>query len=474
MAIFFALTVSSATGWFVLLRCLGAVQMQGLHLALRFAAASGLGLLLSSAVYLACLTLGITTLPAVIGCDIALLIAAGLAARSRDAVQLSASTQLPPVAFKHLADRLLGLGLGVAVVVNLVAWYSRFRDEPLGFWDAFAIWNLKARFFYLEAGAHWQRAFSEIITWSHTDYPLLLPLNVARLWLYDGGTSTAAPAFLSAFFTLLVLLLVYGAIASIRENQMAALATLALLATPSLMIQAVWQVADIPMALYLVSSIAFTILALRQSDFATALLFTAGIFAGAAAWTKNEGLLMALAIPTAVALVGFFRAGWAGFTPALHFTKGLVPPLLLLVAMKLGLAGENDLATDFTTSSLSRIFDFARHQLILVSFSKTLFLLAGAPLLTILLALIYFCGVDRTKEQQASHANSATLSLAIAVGLQLAGYYFVYLITERDLAWHLGTSNLRLFVQLWPTVVLLLFATIRPITAALQPDEPKA
>jgi hypothetical protein len=45
--------------------------------------------------------------------------------------------------------------------------------------------------------------------------------------------------------------------------------------------------------------------------------------------------------------------------------------------------------------------------------------------------------------------------------IQISGYYFVYLITERDLRWHLDTSNLWRFVQLWPSVLFLIFMGCR-------------
>jgi hypothetical protein len=63
--------------------------------------------------------------------------------------------------------------------------------------------------------------------------------------------------------------------------------------------------------------------------------------------------------------------------------------------------------------------------------------------------------------RRGDEANRNIAAITAALLLQLGGYYFIYLITERDLAWHLGTSNLRLFVQLWPTALLLLFVGLR-------------
>jgi hypothetical protein len=43
----------------------------------------------------------------------------------------------------------------------------------------------------------------------------------------------------------------------------------------------------------------------------------------------------------------------------------------------------------------------------------------------------------------------------------LAGYFFTFMITPLDLAWHLSTALGRLYVQLWPSLVLLTFALLR-------------
>lgn len=41
--------------------------------------------------------------------------------------------------------------------------------------------------------------------------------------------------------------------------------------------------------------------------------------------------------------------------------------------------------------------------------------------------------------------------------LLLVGYFLVYVTTPHDLSWHLETSLLRLFIQLWPAAIFVLF-----------------
>ena len=45
--------------------------------------------------------------------------------------------------------------------------------------------------------------------------------------------------------------------------------------------------------------------------------------------------------------------------------------------------------------------------------------------------------------------------------LMLLGYFGIYIITSNDLTWQLQTSLNRLFVQIWPSLLLAAFAGLR-------------
>ena len=452
IALVLAVAISLLTGW--LLTRLWWPQPADDHtsLVLRIAVAAGIGLFASSLLTFTCLVLGIAQRPVIIGLDLAFLAVIAHVARKRDN-----ATTFVPRAMRKLSslDWVLGLGLVSALGIRASAWLARFDAQPLGFWDAFAIWNLKARFFFFAGGDHWIRAFSDAIVWSHTDYPILLPLNVARLWFYIGSPSQSASGLLSVVFVLLGVALLFGAIARPCGRTLAFGATFALLATPALMRQSVWQIADIPLSFYLSASLALVLAAGRCSRPNANLLMLAGLLAGCAAWTKNEGNLFAIAITVSIALVGVGNHFRDRATLALHFARGLALPLLVVAFMKISFAGESDLVTDFGADSLGRTLEFERHAMIVVSFVRSLLSLAGIPLLAVLTALAVAARFRATM-QPGRMVAAATLALA----LQLAGDYGVYLVTDRDLAWHLGTSNLRLLVQLWPSALLLIFTSL--------------
>jgi hypothetical protein len=60
--------------------------------------------------------------------------------------------------------------------------------------------------------------------------------------------------------------------------------------------------------------------------------------------------------------------------------------------------------------------------------------------------------------------------------LTLAGYFFIYLITPRDIYWHLRFSLNRLFLQLWPSAIFLFFVALgsKPFASGVGDSEPSA
>jgi hypothetical protein len=99
--------------------------------------------------------------------------------------------------------------------------------EPHGQGDATAIWNLIARFIY-RGGSEWKETLSHRLAWTHSDYPLLLPLSVARLWAYAGETQVA-PILIAMLFTFGSLGLIVSSTSLLRTRTQGYLAGLILL-----------------------------------------------------------------------------------------------------------------------------------------------------------------------------------------------------------------------------------------------------
>src|SRR3984885_12983220 len=69
---------------------------------------------------------------------------------------------------------LLALTFGIALLISWIRMVQMAAALPVGAWDAWALWNLRAKFLSGPGGA-WRYALSPLISNSHPDYPLLLP-----------------------------------------------------------------------------------------------------------------------------------------------------------------------------------------------------------------------------------------------------------------------------------------------------------
>ena len=106
-------------------------------------------------------------------------------------------------------QNLIAVIFAIELVAFVVSFAVSFLKEPHGRWDAWLIWNMHARFLF-RGGEGWREAFASGLDWSHWDYPLLLPLSIARGWTYTGGEGILFPAAMGFIFTFLILGLLLG------------------------------------------------------------------------------------------------------------------------------------------------------------------------------------------------------------------------------------------------------------------------
>ncbi len=349
---------------------------------------------------------------------------------------------------------LLALAALLAVAIATAAIAAGWQFNPQGNWDAWAIWNLRARF--LASGAALApRAWSPLLgSVTHPDYPLLVSALVARSWAFSHSVSAAAPEAASYAFFLALVALVAGGVAALRGPVLGALAALVLAASPAVVHEVPAQYADVPLACYFAGALVFVLLDQPV---------VAGILAGCAAWTKDEGALFLVLFGAAVLV---FRRG-----SFLRAAAGALPALALLLVFKLGLARGD--ASSLLASSLPaaahRLAEAGRYGTILAAFAREFANLGPGlyhPVLPLAAAAVVL-RFDRARLREAALAG------ALAVAL-LVGYFGVYLITPNALEWQLQTSLGRLLVQVWPLLLLAAFACLRePRLAAVPAPPPK-
>jgi hypothetical protein len=403
------------------------------------------------------------------------------------------------------------------------------RARPDGGWDAWAIWNLRAKF--LAGGdGDWREALSE--RFDHGDYPLLVPATLARWQTFAdsrwaslrsthptadfsplpppidnvsplppgegpgvrgaakdrssaamqaaaGDVETrwaslrsthptdleARPALLAFAFTALTIALCTLAVAGRRAWSAGLLAGIVLLGTVRLVRWGAAQYADVPLAFFFL---------------ATATLFVWHDGRETAGRKRGLGLLLLAGLTT----------GLCAWTK----NEGLLFAAIVIVLRPLIVwfrQGQNQ-----ATREGFALFAGAAPVLAVVLVFKLQVpiandLIAGQQaeaLLPRLLDPVRHVMILKSLTasfMQVAHGFVVVLPICVlllgrrrggardalfpaAIGiLMLAGYYATYLVTPHDLAWHLASSVDRLIVQLWPTLVAAMFLSMRSPEEAL-------
>jgi len=352
----------------------------------------------------------------------------------------------PPISWRL---SLFGLVLSGAVALAVYGLLLRADRMPHGDWDAWAIWNTHARFLY-RGGRTWSDGIPYTV---HGDYPLLTPSLTARLWRYAGEEAPEAGALLGIMFALSGVAVLLSTLSQLRDTQLALLMALMLIGTPYYLERGVSQYADVPLAVFTISTIALICLHLERGPDRFGPLVLAGFTAGCAGWTKNEGLLFILAT-CIVLLLPVFRNPAVTFRRFAAFSLGLLLPLAVISYFKLAIAPPYDLIEDLRyQETIQRITSIDRHAVILKSLARSAWFF-GAWAMQPMIPLFAFIAL-RGAGRRVFRSQGGFAGLLI-LGIVLAGYYAVYLITPIPLQVHLDSSLNRLLIHLWPSFLLVL------------------
>jgi len=339
--------------------------------------------------------------------------------------------------------------LAVVGVLTIVA----IRHQPDGSWDAWAIWNLRATFL-AEPAPDWRNGFSEALAWSHPDYPLLIPASIARVWTLTGARLSLVPVAVAGSFTAATALLLVGALAH-SASSMKVVAALGLLMVPTFVLNGLSQCADVPVAFFALATA--TLLDCGTSDDERPWTL-AGVAAAAAAWTKNEGMVLAILLILAFLYDRWRRRGLGhAWGVARAVILGAAPIVWIVASFKLLLAPPNDLVSGLWLPGViaTRLRDTVRMAFVGSYMLERGFFWGGWPVMGPMPILL---GIGTLNRADTVARGAAGRALALHV-LVLAA---VYTFTPHSVAWHLATSWERLLAQLWPTAVWWAFVS-RPM-----------
>ncbi len=353
--------------------------------------------------------------------------------------------------------------------------------EIFGGWDARFIWNLKAKFFF-RSPAEWTGMFRQELSFSHPDYPLLLPGAIAWAWNWAGKEILIWPPLVAFLFTACTGLLILWYLFSYVALWSGLVACSYFFIIGAYQFWSATQYADIPVCFFMTASAVALLAAIRAKDSSDRprvaaqssspgpsarerpLFFLAGLLAGMAAWTKNEGLFFAAWSVLILAGVLFMNPmSWPDKkTLACSFIGGLGIPLLNVFYLKIIMAKTGDYLGSGRTAS-------EYFSLVLGSGAKTQVILNGFQTYMTKfddwngLWILFFCAllVGLSIKRKEILENSAWIPAAAAILIEL-GYFAVMHASPHEIHWQIETALLRLLLHAGALALIFSFEVFSP------------
>lgn len=351
----------------------------------------------------------------------------------------------------------LDLFLMAAIGLEVLTVFFQAWIVPMEAYDAVANWGLKAKAIFLARGIPTDLLQSLEYQVFHPDYPPLVPLLESYIylgmgWAGDTGSKTLFPLFFAA--TLIVL---YSCLQKLGYSRTTTLVCTFLLASvPYFSEHATNGYADLVVSFYFGASSLYLYVWCVKGGWV--FLATSALFTGFAGLTKNEGLVLgAVQLIVLVASWVFNRQKMT----RMRLMSCLATYLVLVVAivlpwqiLKTSLGLVNDIVNSETLGGGAGWENLQR-------IGPILYHLQTQVLGPHNWNLIWICLLVALVLRHQSLFRPPAVFMALSVGLVLAAYYSIYLLTPYsrlpfDVAWHLRTSASRLLLHILPQVTFLL------------------
>jgi Dolichyl-phosphate-mannose-protein mannosyltransferase len=321
------------------------------------------------------------------------------------------------------------------------------RVFPHAGWDAWAIWNIRARFLFRTGPGQLADAFADQLSYSHPDYPLLLPLSVSRAWTFLGEDTVLVPIFIGAIFAGATVAAAALSVGRARTPAHGLMTAAAILASPTFLKWAPSQCADVPLGCYILAS--FLMLGRATVSDRSLWWLLAGISAGLAAWTKNEGLVFTLLFLSICTAWRLRTHGPARARSLAWLVAGSAIAIAALVVFKWRFSPTSDIEKAFSIpAALTLVTDVDRIRLVVGAIAREVWLGGGTTIGV--LPILCVCVLAAGLRPPGAAAAAGLVSMVLLVGI----YAVYYIVTpSHDLAWYVSTSVDRLVLHAFPTVV---------------------
>ncbi|MEM7583442.1 MAG: hypothetical protein AAF560_08690 [Acidobacteriota bacterium] len=340
------------------------------------------------------------------------------------------------------------VALLVLVTLGLVvfSFFPMQEFQPFGFYDAVAIWNVRA-FFLFRSQGDLGELYADL-KFGHPDYPLLLPGTLAAQYSLLGREDVAIPQVTGLLFALSACLALALLVARYSALPAAVSAAVLIAVTPCFWRWLYAQYADLPLA-YLLLLATLTLASQLEAPTRRLPATLAGFCFGLLTWIKNEGLVLAFLLAVSLVLVLLvtrdLRREW--LQRGVWFGIGALPVLTALGLFKMFWSPQNETGM-FLQGAIAKVLTWERWWIIIRALFAELNPVTGIAAWGLLWPFVIVAGVIFWRQRRA--VGRPHLMISAMVVLAWATWFTIYLCTPADLEWHLGSSLKRLMLQLAP------------------------
>lgn len=335
--------------------------------------------------------------------------------------------------------------------------------SPMNIWDARAMWLIKAKSFIAEPGFPNAWFTSEFYKEAHQDYPIGFSLIITGLSRFIGIFSEQLiPIYLNLFIVGIYSLIAGFIVYFSPKIQNFYVIVILILTTyiPMYFKFGLSGYTDLPFAFFVLVTVLSLMLGHRKDLKRETVKFNtfdilALLSALATANTKNEGITFFILTVGAVVLANIkINQKESQITKSLP--KTLITalcnifPFIVWFLITKSLKLENDLISGFRFTT---VVDYFRRSISIITVAiKFVFdVNRWGYLFPVMIAYNTVTGLVLWKKDRLEKGYL----LAIAVILtQIFIYFLIYLITPRDLLWHLSTSIERLILHFHPSIIV--------------------
>jgi hypothetical protein len=366
---------------------------------------------------------------------------------------------LVPKALLHMAGRnwrdpmhqgRLNLLIELVASTLIVVWtWGMFRmtlSMPMVGWDALINWVFKGRVLYFQGTVPYTFFTDQhYAVYSHPDYPLLVPLTVAHIYEWTGDNADLVRGWWALLAGAAVAGVYFGCGgALVWPTRLGGLVVLVCM--PAMIVYAAGPLAgyaELPLA---VSFLYAGLFLYRWLDRPAACeLGLSALFFGMAGFTKNEGLVMALAgLVLLMALAVLRRVGLSAIWQMIP-AMGLMIMPWQIQRVVWGIKGDMNV----TLAALMQNWD-SRSSPVLQYLLSNMGNIHQLGLLWYVLPPAMLGALAFAPRQWLK-----ALPVLLLIVAHFAGVIAAYITTSHDIIWHLNTSADRVVFQVSPLAVML-------------------